>query len=339
MGSHNHRSGDCNYCDFDFFVNNDNVYVASLKAHTPFNDYSYSEVLGKYLDHLEWKSFSEDQDNARLVEISGDIKNVGKHFVLHVLVIDNGDSCTFKLQSLFYDGVGTSDENEMINFLYIMFSAYDNGYTDLSSILTVSAPSESSVQMYEDEDGKLVILDEEYDINEYYYELRLSDEYISQKDMKNIAKLNIECLILLNCEVEDYSPIKSMNLNQITLSNCNVEDLSFLKNMTKLEYLFIMDIQGICTSANMEIIGNLDLYDLTLSNTGMDSSALYYLKGNSYGHLNLKNNLIDDVSAFEYIESAMEVQLDGNNLSKDEIEWVNEQLKTLEWRDKNNIWD
>lgn len=69
------------------------------------------------------------------MEISGDIKKVGKHFVLHVLVINNGDSCTFKLRSLFYDGHGTSNQDEMTEFLYRMFSAYDSGYKDLSSLL------------------------------------------------------------------------------------------------------------------------------------------------------------------------------------------------------------
>ncbi len=191
----------------------------------------------------------------------------------------------------------------------------------------------------ESDDERIVILGEEYDINEYIYEFRLEDEYVSRRDMENIAKLNIECLTLLNCEAEDYDPIRNMNIYQITLSNCNVKDLSFLKNMTNLEYLFIMDIQGICTSENMEIIGSLDLYDLTLSNTGMDSSAVYYLKGNSYGHLNLENNLIDDVSNFEYIVSSMSVQLNGNNLSNAEIEWVNEHLKTFDWREKYNVWD
>lgn len=119
------------------FFYGDNVYVASLKAHTPFNTFScsFDDVFGQYFDSLEWKSFDEGKSNSSLVEISGDIKKVGKHFVLHVLVINNGDSCTFKLRSLFYDGHGTSNQDEMTEFLYRMFSAYDSGYKDLSSLL------------------------------------------------------------------------------------------------------------------------------------------------------------------------------------------------------------
>lgn len=112
------------------FFHGDNTYIASLKGFSPFDDYpyTYGDVLGKYLDSAQWKTFATDRDNSSLVEVSGNIKKLKKHFTLDVMVTVYDDKCTFKVQSLFYNGYQTTNSDDISSFLYRMFAAYDNGY-------------------------------------------------------------------------------------------------------------------------------------------------------------------------------------------------------------------
>ncbi|MDE5860540.1 MAG: hypothetical protein K2H23_09205, partial [Oscillospiraceae bacterium] len=76
-----------------------------------------------------------------------------------------------------------------------------------------------------------------------YFELTCAD---IQNGLDTICeKENLLVLDFFRCTAEDFSPIgKCVNLKSLALPSTNVADLSFLKNLTKLEVLYISDIDA-----------------------------------------------------------------------------------------------
>lgn len=142
-------------------------YVGTVKEHMPFEKlpYTYEEVLNQYIISAEWKVREED-DEVHYVDVEGKVNGI-EDSELKVTIkvqIDPDDSRHAKIKP--YSAVVTDDgERETIkgqdtvDFLYALFSMYDEGEKDLSSL------AEDPVLQGEDDD-KVNLTDEDTDTSD-----------------------------------------------------------------------------------------------------------------------------------------------------------------------------
>ena len=113
-------------------------YTGTVGAHTPFKEsqglpYTYEEVLNKYIESPEWEVRKDD--NVRYIDISGTIKGKDNKLLITIKVSpnpDNPDGALITPERAALDDIETETEDETLNFLFNLFCAYDEGYSDLS---------------------------------------------------------------------------------------------------------------------------------------------------------------------------------------------------------------
>ena len=120
-------------------------YIATAKAHTPFATsqnlpYTYSEVFSKYTTNLVWETASEDKKtDTATVKADGILKGTDYRLIVSIKVSpnpNNSNSCLIQPQSVNFNGIASADQNCAVDFLYIMFAAYGEGFEDLSEVLS-----------------------------------------------------------------------------------------------------------------------------------------------------------------------------------------------------------
>lgn len=118
-------------------INSDDTYIASLKAFKPLVssgfDYTCQEVFEKYIDPCEWETIS--MDSYHLVQISGTVKGTDKPVSINFRMTENGDRFKIVLEDVYFDKIKSPSSQDAQNFIGNWFSAYDEGYTDLSPFL------------------------------------------------------------------------------------------------------------------------------------------------------------------------------------------------------------
>ena len=127
-------------------------FVGAVKECKPFADqgleYTYEEVLGRYISNATW--FSNEVDKKAYVMISGRTVGYDANIAVTITVTRESklsDVGIIEPEKIEVDDEETSDENEVVNFLLILFQSYDEGYKDFSEIL-------ESIDLSEDEDEK-----------------------------------------------------------------------------------------------------------------------------------------------------------------------------------------
>lgn len=128
-------------------INSDDTYIASLKAFKPLAssgfDYTCQEVFEKYIDPCEWETIS--MDGYHLVQISGTVKGTDKPVSINFRMTENGDQFKIILEDVYYDKIKSPSSQDAQNFIGNWFSAYGEGYTDLSPFLDDTGGSGSAV--------------------------------------------------------------------------------------------------------------------------------------------------------------------------------------------------
>lgn len=122
-------------------------YVGTVKEHMPFEKlpYTYEEVLNQYIISAEWKVREED-DEVHYVDVEGKVNGI-EDSELKVTIkvqVDPDDSGHAKIKpysaAIVEDGEReTIKGQDVVDFLYALFSMYDDGEKDLSSLAEDSA--------------------------------------------------------------------------------------------------------------------------------------------------------------------------------------------------------
>lgn len=115
-------------------------YIASVKAHTPFAisqglPYTNEEVLNKYIISPEWKT--REGEDAYYVDISGMVKGTDSKVMVTFKVsqdANNPDIALMEPESVIFDDIQTTTQDEAVEFLYLLFCVYEEGYEDLTSM-------------------------------------------------------------------------------------------------------------------------------------------------------------------------------------------------------------
>lgn len=138
-------------------------YVATVGAHTPFAasqglPYTYEDVFDKYINAPVWEAIHES-DNVVYVEISGDIKETDHEVYIKIKTApnpDDPDGILISPESVTLDGENLPTQNDAVEFLLAMFWAYDDGYDDLSALLSspIDMPAEQELSNELSEDDK-----------------------------------------------------------------------------------------------------------------------------------------------------------------------------------------
>lgn len=116
----------------------DKIDLSTVGTRTPFAGsqgipYTYEEVLNQYMDAPEW-TVRADGD-VHYVDVSGRIKGKDNELSITFEVSpdpDNPDGALINSDLVMVDDVKSSTNDEAVNFLYKLFWAYDEGYSDLS---------------------------------------------------------------------------------------------------------------------------------------------------------------------------------------------------------------
>lgn len=120
-------------------------YIATVKAHTPFATsqnlpYTFAEVFDKYTNNLVWETASEDKKtDTAIVKADGTVKGTEYRLIVSIKVSpnpNNSNSCLIQPQSVNFNGIASNSQNSAVEFLYIMFAAYGEGFEDLSEVLS-----------------------------------------------------------------------------------------------------------------------------------------------------------------------------------------------------------
>jgi len=119
-------------------------YTATVKTHKPFAvsqnlPYTYNEVFEKYIDSPVWKVRESGKDTA-YVDISGTVKGTKIDLVITIKVApnpDNSDGVLIRPNSVTVNGEKSSTENDTVEFVLAMFSAYDKKIEDLSDLPSI----------------------------------------------------------------------------------------------------------------------------------------------------------------------------------------------------------
>ena len=120
-------------------------YIATAKAHTPFAasqnlPYTFAEVFDKYTNNLVWYTDSENEKtDTAIVKADGTVKGTEYRLIVGIKVSPNPndpDGCLIQPQSVDFDGIESASQGNVADFLYIMFAAYDEGFEDLSEVLS-----------------------------------------------------------------------------------------------------------------------------------------------------------------------------------------------------------
>lgn len=129
-------------------------YVASVGAHTPFAasqglPYTYEAVFDRYINDPVWEVIP-GSDDVVYVEISGDIKETEHELYIKIKTVpnpDDPDGILISPESVTLDGEDSPTQNDAVEFLLAMFFAYDEGYDDLSVLLspTIDIPAEQEL--------------------------------------------------------------------------------------------------------------------------------------------------------------------------------------------------
>lgn len=116
-------------------------YEATVRAHQPFvsqgTDLTYGEVLDKYISSPDWNV--RKSDDANYVDITGKAKGTDNNLAVTIKVTDDPydpDLVKISPESLTIDGKKSPTKDEAVEFLLAMFFAYDEGYNDLSELLS-----------------------------------------------------------------------------------------------------------------------------------------------------------------------------------------------------------
>ena len=138
-------------------------YVASVGAHTPFAasqglPYTYEAVFDRYINDPVWEVVP-GSDDVVYVEISGDIKETEHELYIKIKTAPNPDDpegILISPESVTLDGEKSPSQNDAVEFLLAMFFAYDEGYDDLSALLslTIDIPAEQELSNELSEDDK-----------------------------------------------------------------------------------------------------------------------------------------------------------------------------------------
>lgn len=124
--------------------------IATVQAHKPFATsqnlpYTFAEVFDKYTNNPVWYTDSEDEKtNTAIVKVDSVVKGTDYRLIVSIEVSpnpDNPNGCIIRPQSVNFDGTESPSQNDAVEFLYNMFAAYDEGYEDLSELL--SSPGDS----------------------------------------------------------------------------------------------------------------------------------------------------------------------------------------------------
>lgn len=116
-------------------------YISTVGEHRPFNSsqnlpYTYEEVLNQYIVSPKWEVRQEG--NAHFVDISGTMKGIDCRLIVTIKVLsdpDDSERALIKLESIMIDDEKSPTQNDAVEFLLVMFMAYDEGYEDFLSYM------------------------------------------------------------------------------------------------------------------------------------------------------------------------------------------------------------
>ena len=127
------------------FWDNGIDYEATVEAHKPFAvsqglPYTYGEVLDRYINSPKWKT--RESGDEIYVDISGTLKGTDVEVVVTIRVMpdpENFESILIRPTDIMLDDIKSPTQEDVVQFLYVMFAAYDEGYEDLAELLSKEA--------------------------------------------------------------------------------------------------------------------------------------------------------------------------------------------------------
>ena len=115
------------------------TYLEAVSTHQPFTamSYTYGNVLTKYLASPSWKV--RKSGNIGYVDISGTAKGTNRNMIVTVSVTpdpipERPNRVRISTESLTIDGRRSPSSRDAQEFLMRMFTAYDRGSDDISSL-------------------------------------------------------------------------------------------------------------------------------------------------------------------------------------------------------------
>lgn len=130
-------------------------YISTVGEHRPFDSsqnlpYTYEEVLNQYIVSPKWEVRQEG--NAHFVDISGTIKGIDCRLIVTIKVLsdpDDSERALIKPEFIMIDDEKSPTQNDAVEFLLIIFMAYDEGYEDLAGLLLENEQPETQGQISE----------------------------------------------------------------------------------------------------------------------------------------------------------------------------------------------
>lgn len=136
-------------------------YVATVKGQKPLKetqglDFTYGDVFDKYMDKPDWEV--RESGDIHYVDINGTAKDTGYDIAVTFKVTPDPDDDSMSLiepESVVYNGEKFSTKDDAADFLVSLFSAYNEGYKDLSKLLSDTEPQEINLSeaYVNDEEG------------------------------------------------------------------------------------------------------------------------------------------------------------------------------------------
>ena len=262
-------------------------YIATAKAYQPFAisqglPYTCEEVLEQYLISAQWEEL-EPEGDLHYVKISGTAKGTERELALTIQMVPNPndpDGCLFTPCMASVDGVTTTDTGEVVDFLGMMFMAYDQKVKDLSVLL--ADPMELAFDAYRN----IVSQADNYDYSGGYGEPNPPNATYCYALAAMSADSDIPAL-LLSCYNEFYG------LNYIRVFQYDAESRTVLEPEEVL-------IEGVASAGGFRGVLSMmeDGYGLNLyyfsSGTGEAAVERITLEGNEIFYTTEWNGMFDD---------------------------------------------
>lgn len=232
-------------------------YVAVVKGCKPLEetqglDITYADVFDRYMKQQDWEV--RESGDIHYVDINGAIKGTGYDLAVTFKVSpdpDDDDILLVDLESVVYNEEKFSTINDAANFLVSLFSAYNEGYKDLSEMLSDMEPQEINLSetYVNDEEGISFHYPSDWMMADTESEFCIVSMIDSQNNADRIASLEI-------WKSFEDNPWEVFTGDEESVKKAvNNEFLTFLK----YEECMIGDIPAKCVTAKRKVLkrGNI----------------------------------------------------------------------------------
>lgn len=224
-------------------------YVSTVKEHKPFEetqglDGTFADVLEKYVSPPDWEE--RESGDIHYVDISGVIKETDYELVVTIKVSpnsDHADKVKIEPESVVFNNEKSLTKNDAVEFLCNMFSAYNDGYGDLSELLSST-------------DSQEITLSETYTNDEEGISFMYPSAWVplSEEELVDYVVESNDTLVLLANATEDlpeensYIMVSKFDATQNDIDHLFVDDEQFsstFDNEVTIEDTSTTEIDGV----------------------------------------------------------------------------------------------